>query len=57
MREILMMRRKLLTGAAIALILMLGTGAVRTACADRVSDFTQLSQTQPECPKDPDDCE
>jgi len=57
MREMLMMRRKLLTGAAIALILMLGTGAVRTACADRVSDFTQLSQTQPECPKDPDDCE
>jgi hypothetical protein len=52
-----MMRGRLLTGIAIALLLMLGSGAMQTAWADRAGDFTRLSQAQPECKGDPDDCE
>ncbi|WP_186005316.1 hypothetical protein [Pleurocapsa sp. PCC 7327] len=52
-----MMRHRLLTGIAIALLLVLGSGAIRNAWADRADDFTRFSQAQPECKGDPDDCE
>jgi hypothetical protein len=52
-----MMRRKFLTIVAIALLLVLGSGALQTVYANRVQDFTQLHQAQPECKGDPDDCE
>jgi hypothetical protein len=50
-----MMKRRFLTIVAIALLLVLGSNAVYAASVDRARDFTQLNQTKPECPKDPDD--
>ncbi|NJO94376.1 MAG: hypothetical protein HC820_08645 [Hydrococcus sp. RM1_1_31] len=50
-----MINRKVVIASAIALTLVVGSGIMRIASADRVQDATQFSQAQPECPKDPDD--